>query len=225
MTALPPEPPRFAPPPQSLALAEALADIIATRIPLSSAEGLVIGIAGESGSGKSLTAASLVRALDDRGCTTAVIHQDDYFKLPPRTNHEQRLTNLAHVGPHEVDLVLIRAHIAAFRAGTDVTDAPLVDYPGNRFISHVLHFVGRQALIVEGTYALTLDELDVRVFLEATHEETRQRRRERNRDIDAPIIDQILTIEHEIVAHQAQGADIIIDRQFAIHVPSRRSQA
>jgi len=56
--------------------------------------------------------------------------------------------------------------------------------------------------------------IDARVFLEVTHEETRERRRVRNRDIDAPVIDQILAIEHDIIVEQAEQADIVIDRDF-----------
>ena len=46
----------------------------------------MIGVAGESGSGKSVTATALVAALDAAGVRTAIIHQDDYFLRPPRTN-------------------------------------------------------------------------------------------------------------------------------------------
>ena len=81
-----------------------------------------------------------------------------------------------------------------------------------------LDFSQAAALIVEGTYVFRLQAIDVRVFLEATHEDTRERRRIRNRDIDAPVIDQILAIEHEIIAEQAKQADIVIDRDFGVRV-------
>jgi uridine kinase len=77
-------------------------------------------------------------------------------------------------------------------------------------------FSGVEALIVEGTYVLTLEDLDVGIFLDATHEDTRERRRVRNRDIDAPIIDRVLAIEHRIIAPQASRAQIVIDREFRV---------
>ncbi len=40
--------------------------------------------------------------------------------------------------------------------------------------------------------------------------------RRRGRDVDAPIIDRIVTIEHEIVAPQAAGAEMVVDRDFVI---------
>jgi uridine kinase len=174
---------------------------------------LVIGVAGESGSGKSTAASQLAEVLNARRIPTAFINQDNYFIRPPRTNHEFRLQDLVNVGPHEVQLALIAEHIDAFRAGATVT-APEVNYPANRFETTTRDFAGLQVLIVEGTYALMLEALDVRVFLEATHRDTHERRMARNRDIWEPIIDTILDIEHRLIAPQADRAHWLIDREF-----------
>lgn len=176
---------------------------------------LVIGVAGESGSGKSTAAEQVARLLNARGIPTAFINQDNYFVRPPRTNHEFRLQDLANVGPHEVQLSLIANHIEAFRTGASVM-APEVNYPANRFESVSRDFAGLQVLIVEGTYVLLLDDLDVTVFLEATHRDTHERRMARNRDIWEPIIDTILDIEHRLIAPQAARADWLIDREFCL---------
>lgn len=208
-------------PPAANGLAASLVAILAERVGrLSGGPRPVIGIAGESGSGKTVTALALVAALTARGVTVAVLHQDDYFVRPPRTNHEYRTQDIGAVGPQEVQLDLLASHIAAFREGRHGVEAPRVDYPANRFVTHHLDFADTDVLLVEGTYVLQLDTLDVRIFLEATHEETRQRRRERNRDIDAPVIDKILAIEHHIIAAQRARADVVIDRHFAL-VPGR----
>lgn len=183
---------------------------------------LVIGVAGESGSGKSTAAEQLAQLLNARGVPTAFINQDNYFIRPPRTNHEFRLQDLANVGPHEVQLSLIAEHIAAFRKGATVT-APQVNYPANRFDSAARSFAGLQALIVEGTYVLMLDDLDVTVFLQATHRDTHERRMTRNRDIWEPIIDTILDIEHRLIAPQADRADWLIDREFHLRRGTRHN--
>lgn len=174
---------------------------------------LVIGVAGESGSGKSTAATQLADALTARGIATALIHQDNYFIRPPRTNHAFRLQDLGSVGPQEVQLNLITDHMAAFRRGATVT-APVVNYPENRFDQETRAFNGVQVLIVEGTYVLMLDGLDVAVFLEATHADTHERRMARNRDIWEPIIDTILDIEHRLIAPQRNRAHWLIDRAF-----------
>ena len=197
-------------------LARSLAAVVIERLGLSTAKRAVIAVAGESGSGKSTTAMGLASMLGAAGIPTTVVHQDDYFIRPPRTNHEHRVRDLRNVGPHEVNLDLLQSHVDAFVAGVSSVDAPAVDYPGNRFVTQRLDFSQAAALIVEGTYVFRLQGLDMRVFLEATHEDTRERRRIRNRDIDAPVIDQILAIEHEIIAEQATQADIVIGRDFSV---------
>lgn len=184
---------------------------------LGGARRLVVGIAGESGSGKSVAATSLAHELHERGFRPQVIYQDDYFVRPPRTNHEFRLLDIdAHVGPQEVRLDLITEHIAAFRAGHDV-EAPLVDYPGNRFVSQPLPLSTSDVLVVEGTYVLGLADLDVRIFCSATHLETRARRAARNRDIDDPLVDRILDLEHRLIAPYGAMADLRIDIDFQLH--------
>ena len=202
--------------PNAARLARSLASMVIDRLRLPREGRVVIAVAGESGSGKSTTASSLGRELSTRGVSTGLIHQDDYFLRPPRTNHEYRLLDLRHVGPHEVNLELLQSHVDAFLAGRDGVEGPAVDYPANRFVTRHLDFSALQVLIVEGTYVFRLRGIDARIFLDATHEDTKERRRARNRDIDAPVIDRILAIEHEIIEQQAQQADIVIDRDFEV---------
>ena len=201
---------------ESALLAQELLGILQTLWASHAPKRRVVGIAGESGSGKSVTADTLAKAFTASGVRAVVLNQDNYFVLPPRTNHEHRLESLAHVGSHEVNLALLAQHIDAFRAGAADVLGPLVDYPGNRFVTQRFDFSATDLLIVEGTYALRLVDLDARIFLEATHEATETRRRRRNRDIDTPIIAQILAIEHDIIARQAALADVLIDPQFRI---------
>jgi len=202
--------------PEHDALAHALADLLRHDFGVPRAERTVVGIAGESGSGKSITATNLARVLAARGAGAAVLHQDDYFHRPPRANHAARLADLGAVGPHEVNRALLAEHIAAFRAGAAAIDGPLVDYANDRFVTQRHDLAGRAVLVVEGTYVLALPDLDVRVFLAATHEETAARRAARARDAHEPIIDTILGIEHALIAPQAAVADVVVDRDFRI---------
>lgn len=176
----------------------------------------VVGIGGESGSGKSITALCLADTLSSQGVPTCVLHQDDYFFRPPRTNHDWRVGDLARVGPQEVDLGKLASHIAAFRAGAASVRVPVVDYPDNRFLERTMNFAPFRVLVVEGTYVLAMEDVNARVFLEATWEDTRERRRVRNRDEHSPVIDQILAIEHHLIAPQRKIADVCIDRDFRI---------
>ena len=203
--------------PAHAALASALVETLILQHALRTrVSRTVIAIAGESGSGKSVTALCLARELATANLPAHVLHQDDYFHRPPSTNHAHRVRDLRSVGPQEVDLALLRAHVAAFRSGETHVDAPRVDYAGNRFVRTERDFSRRAILIVEGTYVLEHVHSDVRIFLDATSDDTRERRAARNRDIDAPIVEQVLAIEHPLIAAQAEHADIRIDRHFRI---------
>ncbi len=199
-----------------LALAGALTDLLLADFALRREGRSVIAVAGESGSGKSTTAIALAEALTNAGLPAHVLHQDDYFVRPPRANHNFRCRDLANVGMHEVNLALLAEHIAAFRGARHDVTGPRVDYPSDSFHTRPLDFSAASVLLVEGTYVLHLDDVDVRIFLEATHEQTAERRLLRNRDVHAPIIDRILAIEHEIIAQQATRAQIRIDPAFVI---------
>ena len=179
----------------------------------------VIAIAGESGSGKSVTAVCLARELSGIGRVADVLHQDDYFLRPPAANHAHRVADLTSVGPQEVNFDLLREHVAAFRRGDDCVATPRVDYGADRFDAQQRDFRSAHVLVVDGTYVLANVDADIRIFLEATSDDTRERRRARNRDIEAPIVDQVLALEHPIIAAQRDTADIIVDRDFRI-VPS-----
>ena len=76
---------------------------------------IVVTIAGESGSGKSEIAHCLAEALAAEGRSSVILGQDDYFKLPPRTNHARRLEEIDWVGPGEVWLDLLDAHAHALK--------------------------------------------------------------------------------------------------------------
>jgi len=177
---------------------------------------LVIGVAGESGSGKTTTAAALALGLTTHGIPAALVSQDNYFVRPPRTNHAHRVADLTAVGPQEVRLALMAEHLAAFRSGVEAITVPVVNYPANRFDEQRLELHHLRVLVVEGTYALHLEALDVRIFLEATHVETHDRRMARNRDVWEPVIDTILAIEHTHIAPQAMTADWLIDSAFRL---------
>ena len=197
----------------ALALIAAMAanDTLAQR-----ASRIVIAVAGESGSGKSVTAVCLAHELTASGHVTEVLHQDDYFIRPPAANHAHRVADLTSVGPQEVDFDRLRAHVAAYRRGEHGVAAPRVNYGTDHFDTEPRDFRSVQILVVEGTYVLASVDADIRIFLAATSDDTRERRRARNRDIEAPVVDEVLAIEHRIIAAQREVADIVVDRDFRI---------
>ncbi len=183
----------------------------------------VITIAGESGSGKSETAAALAARLADSGVAACIFQQDDYFKLPPRRNDRARRDDIGWVGPGEVRLDLLDEHLAAFRAGSGAIAKPLVDYASDSIGEELMDVSACQVAIAEGTYTSLLEQADWRVFIARTHRDTRAHREKRRRDAAEldPFIDRVLAIEHEIISSHRERADLVIGTDYSVSRPGR----
>lgn len=175
-----------------------------------------VGICGESGSGKSVTAFALKKVLEEKGIKSLVIQMDDYFKLPPKSNHENRQKSLKNVGIHEVYLDKIQETVEKFREGESFITKPLVHYIENSVTEEVLKAEDIQVLIVEGTYVLDIDDFDVSIFIDRTYKDTYENRMKRNRDVQSDFIERVLEIEHGIIRQLKEKADLILDKNYHI---------
>jgi len=192
---------------------------------LDSDDRKVITIAGESGSGKSETAAALAQRLEAEGIPAAVLQQDDYFVYPPRSNDRARRADINWVGPGEVHLDLIDQHLSEFRAGSSPIDKPLVDYAADRIDREQLDLTGVRVLIVEGTYTMLLDNVDWRMFIDRSYLRTRAHREKRIRDASEldPFIDGVLKIEHGIISGHRARADLLVNDDYSVSKPASGS--
>jgi uridine kinase len=130
---------------------------------------LAVSIAGESGCGKTETAHCLGEAIEKTGRSCIVLSQDDYFRLPPKSNHNKRIEDIAWVGTGEVRLDLLGEHALALKAGIDKPlEKPLVYFEEDRIGSETVAAGNRDVVIVEGTFTTLLPDIDVRVFGAAT---------------------------------------------------------
>lgn len=180
-----------------------------------------ITVAGESGSGKSETAQAIAEAFEARGVPAAIYQQDDYFIHPPKTNDRTRREDISWVGSNEVRLDLLDSHMAAARDGAGQVEKPLVIYEEDRVDSEVMDLADAKVVIAEGTYTSLLENVDTRVFIARNRLETMEHRRKRNREGADPFLEEVLTIEHEIIAPHAELADIIITRDYDVEFPER----
>ena len=177
-------------------------------------------VAGESGSGKSETAQAIADAFSDRGVTSAIYQQDDYFVYPPRTNDATRRRDIGWVGPGEVRLELLDEHLAAALAGADEVHKPLVIYEEDRVDSEIMDLRGAKVVIAEGTYTSLLENVDTRVFIARNRLETMEHRRKRGREEFDPFIEEVLTIEHGIISAHRELADVVITRDYDVEFGS-----
>jgi uridine kinase len=168
-------------------------------------------VAGESGAGKSETAATTAEELEARGYQTLILGQDDYFKLPPKTNAAKRREDIGWVGPEEVHLDRLDSHLRAAKSGKSQITKPLVHFEEDRIGEETTTLVGVAVVIAEGTYTTLLDEADFRAFIDRSYHDTIEHRKQRARDeAEGEFIERVLKIEHRVISDSKARADLIL---------------
>jgi len=131
-----------------------------------SSQCVIIGVAGASGSGKSLLASTIVNELGSS--QVAVISEDAYYKDlgdMPLNQREER--NYDH--PESMDHAMMAEHLVALKAGQSV-EVPTYDYTLHARTSQT-RVVGNHTIIVlEGILLFTDEKLrdlmDIRIFVD-----------------------------------------------------------
>lgn len=128
---------------------------------------ILIGIAGGSGSGKTLVARTIVRDLgSDR---VVIIDQDSYYKdldaIPPG---EREGRNFDH--PDAFDHELLRRHIRELLAGRPIEE-PIYDYGEHRRLKETRRIGEHLIIVLEGILIFMDPELralmDIKLFIDA----------------------------------------------------------
>lgn len=187
-----------------------------------------ITVAGESGSGKSEIAAEIKRLLfENDNISSIILAQDDYFRLPPRSNDRARRQEIKNVGMQEVNLDLMDAHIKYLKTPELMKECsiqppvivkPLVDYENDRIGEEIVDINSVKVVIAEGTYTTALKNADIRIFIDRTYLDTLQHRIERGRDKLDEYTEKILKIEHDIISEYKSKADIIIKKDYSVEI-------
>ncbi len=184
---------------------------------INSNQPFVISVAGESGAGKSITAAAIAETLKEKKLLVKIFQQDDYFYLPPFTNDKRRREDIEWVGLKEVNLKLLDKNLYQAKKGVIKIEKPLIIYKENKIIKEVFDMTGVHVCVVEGTYTSLLKNVDKRIFIDRDYNETFNDRKNRARDKMDSFTEQVLEIEHQIIHNQKFMADIILDKNFKVH--------
>lgn len=179
-------------------------------------EKLVIGICGESGSGKSVTARCLQIELEKRNIQSLILHQDGYYKLLPSENQAKRKADIGWVGVNEVRMDLMQQHVNDFKNGHDFINLPVVDYEKDSFEEYPINLRNKTVLIVEGVYSFCLRDFDYKIFMSRTYKETMAKRKERKREVYDPFVEEVLAIEHPIVLELGTQSDLTVSKEYKI---------
>ncbi len=171
----------------------------------------IITITGENRTGKAATAHALGVKLRKEGIKAKVIHMANYYKLSCQDREKERLaSNFENVGPNEIDWERLNQNIADFKNGKS-SILPLRD--GINYQTDLLQvdFKEIEVLIINGLYALFLDEANLKVYIESTYEETID-------EEPIPIGEQpddfkklVWSKEHSFVRKQKNNANFFVD--------------
>ena len=180
--------------------------------------GILIGIAGGSGSGKTLVAQKIY---DELGSAQVVILKQDYYykDLSSIPMNEREVKNFDH--PDAFDMELLRAQVKELLMGGSV-DAPVYDYKTHMRTRQTLRMGPHAIVVLEGILILDDPELrswmDIRCFID-TDADVRLLRRlrrdilERGRNVESVLSQYEWTVRPmhlQFIEPSKRYADVII---------------
>jgi len=179
---------------------------------------ILIGIAGGSGSGKTLVARTIVSELgSDR---VVIIDQDSYYKnLEDIPYRDREVRNFDH--PDAFDNELMLRHVRELLAGRPV-EQPIYDYTQHRRLAETRRVGDHLVIVLEGILIFVdpalRDLMDIKLFIDADPDVRfiRRLRRdlvERGREVDSIIRqyeESVRPMHQQFVEPSKRHADVII---------------
>ena len=177
----------------------------------------VIAVSGESGSGKTTLSKVLKNVLKEKGYHVLLLHQDDYFRLPPKKNHEARVRDFSHIGPQEVRLELLDEHLRNIKKRVvKEVSVPKMNWETDTEETVPTDVQQVNVIIVDGTYVQLLEEANYKIYINTHHSKTRNNRVSRNREKVTDFTEKVLEKESKIIREQGCNADIVLDDKLQI---------
>ena len=178
---------------------------------------MMIGISGESGSGKSELAHVIAKGLRKHGIFAKPIHIDNYYKILPLERTEWRKKHGIEnaVGYSEYDWETIYKNIEDFRHNRK-SSMPCVDLVTEQVDQLTTDFKGVDMLIIDGLYSIKTDGLDLSVFIELTYHETKKAQVVRGKEPQNEYRMAVLEQEHKMVQALKEKANIFIDKEYNV---------
>jgi len=176
----------------------------------------VVGISGESGSGKSELAHALGTFLKERSIRVKVIHTDNYYKIQPLLREEwRRNKGFDKIGINEYDWVKISKTLRDFKEQQECM-IPCIDLIPEQVDKLITDFSKIDLLIVDGLYAIKADDIDMRVFIDLTYHETKINQIIRMKEALSDFRLKILEHEHQAVRSLKPMADLVVDKSYQV---------
>ena len=182
---------------------------------------MIIGISGESGSGKSELAHVIAKGLRKHGIFAKPLHIDNYYRILPLLRTEWRKSNGIEkvVGYGEYDWDTIYRNIDEFKEGK-MSTGPCVDLVTEQVDQLTTDYSTVDMLIIDGLYAIKTEGVDLAVFIELTYHETKKAQVVRGKEPQNEYRMAVLEQEHKMVSALREKADILINMDYEV-VPVR----
>ena len=182
------------------------------------AQGLVIGICGGTGSGKTTITERIISVLPKE--SVLVLQQDHYYKDLPHLPLEKRAQqNFDH--PDSFDTPLLMEHVRQLREGRAI-ERPVYDFAHHKRNAFTVRMEPHPAIIVEGILVFESqplrDLMDIKIFVDTDADLRFIRRlgrdiRERGRTVDSVVQQYLATVRPmhmEFIEPSKRHADVII---------------
>ena len=182
---------------------------------------MVVAISGESGSGKTELAHVIAKNLRQHGIFAKPIHTDNFYNTHPLERREWRSKQGIDkvVGHNEYKWEMINNVIEDFKHGR-VSKMPCVDLVTEQVDTLITDFSEVDMLIVDGLYALKAEGLDLRIFIDLTYLETKEKHTKdaRGKEVMDEVRWATLAQEHKMVSALKPMADIIINKVYEVEI-------
>ncbi len=176
----------------------------------------IVGISGESGSGKSEISHSLGLRLKKEHIRVKVLHTDNYYTVPPLLLSEWRKAKgIETVGVNEYDWNLIHRNIQDFKEDRE-SMMPLIDIIPEQIDKLITDFKKIDLLVIDGLYAIKSDGVDLRIFIELTNAELISSGKASEKTEISEFALSVMEKEHQNVISLRHLSDLIINKRYQV---------
>ena len=196
--------------------AEAIAKrVLIEREKLPKSYKFIIGISGETGSGKTEISHSIALRLKKEHIRVKILHTGNYYKVSPLLLTEWRKTKgLETVGISEYDWNLLSRNIEEFKDDRESL-LPIIDVVPEQLDKLITDFIKIDLLILSGLYAIKADGIDLRVYSELDYHDIQAGKNDQEKIQDEFYL-KVLEIEHNNLLSLKNLADLIINKNFQV---------
>jgi uridine kinase len=203
----------------------AAAKMIADHILKNRKQRMIVAISGESGSGKTELAHAIAKLMRREGIFAKLLHTDNYYKTHPLERREWRTKHGIEnvVGYDEYQWDAIYKNLSDFRHGRK-SEMPCVDLVTEQVDKLTTNFSEVDMLIIDGLYAIKTESADLRVFIELTYLETKEKHTKdaRGKEVMDETRWATLGQEHKMVQALRPLADLLVTKDFEVVKSSKK---